>query len=86
MVIIELYKPRATHMKNRLNVQTCNCILGGDIVYACPKFQSEMISLKTFKKKNDVHWISDGTVIPSFLMTFEAMEGFLGIQGYWPKH
>ena len=82
MVIIELYKPRATHMKyiwggggggggmrsflNRkrlsyffkkkifhtyfpnLNVQTCNCILGGDILYACAKFQSEIISLKTF--------------------------------------
>ena len=31
-----------------LNVQTCNCILGGDILYACAKFQSEMISLKTF--------------------------------------
>ena len=34
-----------------LNVQTCNCILGGDILYACAKFQSEMISLKTFKKR-----------------------------------
>ena len=71
MVIIELYKSHATHMKyigggNEefskskttkffyftrvpiLNVQTCNCILGGDILYACAKFQSEMISLKTF--------------------------------------
>ena len=31
-----------------LNVQTCNCILGDDILNACAKFQSEMISLKTF--------------------------------------
>ena len=31
-----------------LNVQTCNCILGDDILYACAKFQSERISLKTF--------------------------------------
>ena len=23
-----------------LNAQTCNCILGGDILYACAKFQS----------------------------------------------
>ena len=75
MVIIELYKPRATHMKYIegkwgvfyiendevilfykifqiyfpiLNFQTCNCILGGDILYACAKFQSKLISLKTF--------------------------------------
>ena len=34
-----------------LNVQTCNCILGADILYACAKFQSEMISLKTFLKR-----------------------------------
>ena len=33
---------------SRLNVQTCNCILGGDILYACAKFQSEMIALKIF--------------------------------------
>ena len=31
-----------------LNVQTCNCILGGDVLSACAKFQSKLISLKTF--------------------------------------
>ena len=31
-----------------LNVQTCKCILSGDILSACAKFQSNLISLKTF--------------------------------------
>ena len=34
-----------------LNVQICNCILGGDILSACAKVQSKLISLKIFKKR-----------------------------------
>ena len=31
----------------KCNVQTSHCVLGGSLLYACAKFQSEMISLKT---------------------------------------
>ena len=51
------YKRRQTYFPI-LNVQTCDFILGGDLLYACAKFQSEMISLTMkdiLKKKNDFH-------------------------------
>ena len=57
--VILFYKRFETYFPI-LNFLPCNCILGGDVLYACAKFQSEIsvrndIIKDILKKKNDVH-------------------------------
>ena len=114
MVIIELYKPRATHMKyiggkmrsflsrKRLsyfilqeipdlfsNLKCSNMqlyIRRLYIICTCKFLVKNDIIKDILKRKNDVHWISDGTVVYTLLYVFNWLSVIRFVQGTRREH